>query len=240
MDKAGNRQHGPAGPTLFRQIAGRLVAFTLLFALCDVAIVVVTYSRRPESLAQELLTLEAERLRSAFAMTPAQLAGPPGADHWSARYIDPRNKVPAASAIGPDHTPGLLMDWTRRERIPGGFRISGVRSVIRDGQPHWLLMQFEANGIRPYVPVIANEIIEHVVMPLIPLAALLLVFNIVAVRRVLKPLKRAEAEVDALDPGIGGFTWIAWRDGRSRCHISPSRARPTSQPPSTAISDPVM
>jgi hypothetical protein len=61
MDKAGNSRKGPRGPTLFRQIATRLAAFTLLFALLDVVIVVITYSSQPESLAQELLTLEASK-----------------------------------------------------------------------------------------------------------------------------------------------------------------------------------
>ena len=63
MDKAGNNKHGPTGPTLFRQIATRLAAFTLLFAMLDVGIVVYSYSSQPESLAQELLTLEAKKGR---------------------------------------------------------------------------------------------------------------------------------------------------------------------------------
>jgi signal transduction histidine kinase len=200
MDRAGNSKRGPAGPTLFRQIATRLAAFTLLFALLDVGIVVFTYSSQPESLAQELLTLEASKAESATVLAPDLLVGPPGAEHWSARYIEPNADIPAAQPTRTDVPSGVLMDWTRRERITGGYRISGVRSVIRDGQQRWLFMRFEGDGIRPYVPVIVNEIIQHVVLPLIPLSLLLLLFNIFAVRRVLQPLRRAEAEVDALDP----------------------------------------
>ncbi len=196
MDKAGNRRKGPRGPTLFRQIATRLAAFTLLFALLDVAIVVITYSSQPESLAQELLTLEASKAQSGATPSLDLLAGPPGAEHWSVRFIDPQALRGSASPLAP----GTLMDWTRRERIPGGFRISGVRSVVHEGRQRWLFMQFEGDGIRPYVPVIVNEIVQHVVLPLIPLSLLLLIFNIVAVRRVLQPLRRAETEVDALDP----------------------------------------
>jgi signal transduction histidine kinase len=94
-----------------------------------------------------------------------------------------------------------LLDWTQRERIPGGYRITGVRLIEQHGRQRWLFMEFEAGDIWPYLPVIANEIVEHVVLPLIPLSLLLLLFNIFAVRRVLRPLQRAEAEVDALDPG---------------------------------------
>ncbi|SFN76136.1 Signal transduction histidine kinase [Thioclava dalianensis] len=64
-------------------------------------------------------------------------------------------------------------------------------------------MEFEGGGIRPYAPVIGNEIVQHVALPLIPLSVLMLLFNIVAVRRVLRPLRRAESEVDALDPENG-------------------------------------
>ncbi|MBY0305450.1 MAG: HAMP domain-containing histidine kinase [Sphingomonas sp.] len=188
MDRAGNSRKGPSGPTLFRQIATRLAAFTLLFALLDIGLVVVSYSRQPESLAQELLTLEAHRAENSADLT----IGPPGAEHWSARYIDP-------ATIAGQSRPGVLMDWTRRERIAGGFRISGVRTIDQDGRSRWLFMQFEGDGIAPYVPVIFNEIVQHVLLPLIPLSLLLLLFNIVAVRRVLQPLRRAEAEVDALD-----------------------------------------
>ncbi|PTS75725.1 two-component sensor histidine kinase [Sphingomonas sp. HMWF008] len=200
MDKAGNSKKGPVGPTLFRQIATRLAAFTLLFALLDVGIVIVTYSSQPESLAQELLTLEASKAERAAALGPALLTGPPGAEHWAARYIDPGAERPTTPLARDDAPGGILMDWTRRERIPGGYRISGVRSVVQNGQQRWLFMQFEGDGIRPYVPVIVNEIVQHVLLPLIPLSLLLLLFNIVAVRRVLQPLRRAEAEVDALDP----------------------------------------
>lgn len=188
---------------MFRQIATRLVGFTLLFALLDVAIVVFTYSSQPESLAQELLTLEAGKAQAATALAPDFLAGPPGAERWSARYVDQREDATALPVARSGAASGTLMDWTRRERIPGGYRISGVRSIVQDGRQRWLFMQFEGAGIRPYVPVIANEIVQHVALPLIPLSGLLLLFNIVAVRRVLTPLKRAEAEVDALDPENG-------------------------------------
>ncbi len=202
MDRAGNGKRSPAGPTLFRQIATRLAAFTLLFALLDVGIVVFTYSSQPESLAQELLTLEANKAERSTLLVPDQLAGPQGAEHWAARYVEPEAQAGMAASRSRAAAPaGVLMDWTRRESIRGGYRISGVRSVVQDGQQRWLFMQFEGDGIRPYMPVIANEIVQHVVLPLIPLSLLLLLFNIFAVRRVLRPLRRAEMEVDALDPG---------------------------------------
>ncbi len=181
------------GPSLFRQIARRLVVFTLIFALLDVVIVLVTYARQPESLAQELLGLEAQRISDldnlAKAMPPA------GTRNWSARFVQPDVDDDA-----------MLIDWTRREQIDGGYRISGVRRISgvpaldAGTSPRWLFLRFDAIGISPFLPVIRNELIEHVALPLVPLAGLLLLFNIVSVRRVLAPLRRAETEVDALDP----------------------------------------
>jgi len=120
---------------LFRQIATRLAAFTLLFALLDVGIVVITYSSRPESLAQELLTLEASKAEGASALAPDLLAGPPGAEQWAARYIDENANGPAARGSSMDAPNGVLMDWTRRERVPGGHRAGagGRHPNARDG-----------------------------------------------------------------------------------------------------------
>ncbi len=200
MDSAGNNRLGPRGPTLFRQIATRLAAFTLLFALLDIGIVVLTYSRQPESLAQELLTLEASKAQAGSALSPDLLAGPPGAERWSARYVEPGGPALGPAGVAASDGSSSLVDWTRREQIPGGYRVSGVRAIDRGSERRWLAMQFEGDGIRPYVPVIVNEIVQHVMLPLIPLSLMLLLFNIFAVRRVLEPLRRAEREVDALDP----------------------------------------
>lgn len=175
------------GPSLFRQIAQRLIVFTLIFALLDVVIVLVTYARQPESLAQELLGLEADRVASLD--DPAKAEPLAGMRNWSARLIKPLVNHDA-----------MLIDWTQREQIEGGYRISGTRPLGDGEDPRWLLIKFDAIGVRPFLPVIGNELIEHVALPLVPLAGLLLLFNIVSVRRTLAPLRRAEAEVDGLDP----------------------------------------
>ncbi|MBC7520203.1 MAG: HAMP domain-containing histidine kinase [Sandarakinorhabdus sp.] len=176
-----------AGPSLLRQITRRLVVFTLIFALLDVVIVLVTYARQPESLAQELLGLEAERV--ADLDDPAKAAPLAGTRNWSARLVSPNVDADA-----------ILMDWTQREQIEGGYRISGIRALDDDESPRWLLIRFDAIGVRPFLPVIRNELVEHVALPLVPLAGLLLLFNIISVRRTLAPLRRAESEVDSLDP----------------------------------------
>jgi signal transduction histidine kinase len=175
------------GPSLFRQIARRLAFYTLIFALLDVVIVIVTYARHPEALAQELLSLEADRV--AGLADPAAAGAQAGTHNWTARIVRPR-KVGDAE----------LLDWTLRERIDGGYRISGVRPLGDGAARRWILIRFDAIGVRPFVPVILDELADHVAVPLVPLSLLLLLFNIVSVRRTLAPLRRAETEVDALDP----------------------------------------
>ncbi|WCT75726.1 HAMP domain-containing sensor histidine kinase (plasmid) [Sphingomonas naphthae] len=187
----------PAGPSLFRQIAVRLAVLTLIFAVLNIAIVVVTYSRQPESLAQELLSLEADRI-AAGPQTADLHEGPPGSTHWLVHYLD------EPMVHDPDHNltheRRAMVDWTQRERTLAGYRITGVRTIVQNGQQRWVLMQFEGDGLRPYLPVIWNEILQHAVLPLVPLSLLMLAFNILAVRRVLDPLRLAEQEVDSLDP----------------------------------------
>jgi signal transduction histidine kinase len=198
MDATGRN----SGSSLFSQIAARLALFALLFALLDIAIVVITYVRDPESLAQELLTLEAGKIAALPPGSAEAYAGPAGATSWSIRVIDPTplpfddDDADGSAAFAA----GTLIDWTQRESLPNGYRITGVRSVKQGGQLHWLKMQLDVGGLRPFVPVIANELLEHVALPLVPLSLLMLSFNVLAVRRMLDPLRRAEDEVDRLDP----------------------------------------
>jgi signal transduction histidine kinase len=181
-------------PTLFRQIAVRLAALALIYALLNIAIVISTYSRQPESLAQELLSLEARRLEAWF---PGQErpSGPPGAREWFVEALD----APLLPADASTNSRGAsLVDWTQRERLGDGFRISGVRTITQNGEQRWLYMRFEGSGLRPYVPVLLSEILQHVALPLAPLSILMLAFAFIAVRQVLRPLRQAEREVNTL------------------------------------------
>jgi signal transduction histidine kinase len=191
------------GPSLFRQIATRLAFLTLVFAVLNIAIVLMTYSRLPEALAEEMLTLEANRISSHGQQPGSERQTTSSsqwtdASQWTVRYID----HPAVHVVNHANQPAPsdLIDWTQRERTPNGYRITGLRTVVENGTPRWLYLKFEGDGLRPYIPVILDEIWQHVALPLVPLAALMLAFNILAVRRVLNPLRRAEREADDLDP----------------------------------------
>lgn len=190
---AGRRK--AVGPTLIRQLTLRLIAFTFAFAILNIGLVVWTYVAQPEALGEQLLTLEASKIRKSPHLTPENLTGPDGAVRWSANFIDP-----TSPELGHQTGSGTLMDWTRRDRLDHGMRISGVRRVVVGEQPQWLWMEMEADSLRPYISVILNELLAHVAVPLIPLLGLMLTFNVIAVRQVLRPLHQAEKEIEVLDP----------------------------------------
>lgn len=188
--------------TLFRQIVVPLALATLVYALLNLAMVIVSYGRHSDLLADELLTYEAKQIASMSSQALENYPGPAGGTYWSARYLPAEsNDVAIVNDIASGSEPaGVLLDWTRREKLGEGIRITGVRSIGSGVNQRRLFMRFENQGLRAYVPVIGNEIVQHALVPLVPLVALLLLFNITAVRRVLTPLRRAEQEIDRLDP----------------------------------------
>lgn len=201
MNTLGTAKRREQPTSLLRQIVVPLALATLVFALLNLAMVIVTYSMQPYMLAEELLSYEAQQIADSYRHDLDSYPGPVGATHWSVRYLSADAKGMDSTAAAADTRPaGVLMDWTRREQLEQGVRMTGVRSIGTGEDQRWLFMRFETHGLRPYVPVIGGEIIQHAVLPLVPLVALLLLFNIVSVRRVLTPLRNAEKEIDRLDP----------------------------------------
>ena len=94
-----------------------------------------------------------------------------------------------------------VQSTTSREIHGKQFFLMGLRQVDLDGRPGWIGLAASGEGMRPFVPALLKEVRDHALLPLIPLSMLLLLFNMAVVRRMLKPLERAVAEADALDPG---------------------------------------
>ncbi|MDR3510641.1 MAG: HAMP domain-containing sensor histidine kinase [Caulobacteraceae bacterium] len=199
--------------TLFAQIATRLVLVAFAFAVLDIAIVIADYARDPQAMAEDFVTQQANRIEHSWraATRPgggpslAQLAAPAGVSDWTYVIID-RSRRPVVQAGDPSlidasgwPTPSTL-DWTRRDRVASGVQITGLRRFDGSLDQHWVLVAAETQGGVVYWPVIAGELVDHVAVPLAPLTALLLIFNIIVVRRMLGPLSVAAAEADKLDP----------------------------------------
>jgi len=188
-------------PSLFSQITLRLAICAFAFALVDVGIVVYTYLRQPQTLAQELLDLEVSHLDPAALPELPERANASASFRWTYKLVETL-PVDVAPMSGSNHA--RLIDWTKREEIPGGYMITGLRSLKRDGELFWIRLEFEGHGLAPFAEVIGREILQHVALPLVPLSILLLLFNALAVRSVMRPLFEAEQQALEMDPGIPG------------------------------------
>ncbi len=194
-------------------IARRLFSVALLFALLDIAFVVLTYVRDQEGLGQRLLTLQADEIAEAVTADGSRLRFDPshlyrepiGSAQLAFAVYDRRGREIAldgpwglAQALTPPIT--SVSSETRRDEHATGFFLHGARRVTAAGQPIWVVMNIQGEGLRPFWPVVANEVVEHVAVPLLPLVLLLLALNVVAVRQALNPLSAAAREVEALEP----------------------------------------
>ncbi|QXX76588.1 HAMP domain-containing sensor histidine kinase [Methylovirgula sp. HY1] len=194
-------------------ITRQLLGVVILFALLDIGFVLVTYMRDREGLGQRLLSLQADEIGAAITVAGAQVhfrparlnREPIGDARVAFAAFDRQGKEIARG--GPLELVQALMppitsvaSETRRDDHPNGFILRGVRKIVVQGQPFWIAITVEGQGLRPFWPVIRREMIEHVGVPLMPLASLLLMLNVAVVRRALKPLSMAVAEIEALKP----------------------------------------
>lgn len=192
---------------LFTQIALRLAVVTVLFMLLEIAIVVAMYSRDPDTLGADLISIEAQRIarlvdghEGTLSRAPLFADGAPRA----VAVFDAQGGLLLRENPGhlplPETALADLHSQTAREQRGEQFFISGVRRVEHGGQTLWVTLGITGQGFAPMVPALVKEVIDHALLPLIPLSLLLLVFNIAAVRRMLAPLERAMADAEALDP----------------------------------------
>jgi signal transduction histidine kinase len=201
-------------PGLFRQISIRLAALMAVFALLDVAIVVPMYAFDEQALAEDFIQQQAHRINHALGGVmprtgmPASLAAldtPGGVSDWKFAVVDDRRPTvvgPAAdsSSWTPELPGASTLDWTRRNAGPSGTLVSGARRFGSKAAPYWILIEAQVADSSAFWPVIGQELLEHVALPLVPLTLMLLLFSLQVVRRMLAPLESAAKEVDTLDP----------------------------------------
>ncbi len=185
-----------------------------LFALLDIAIVVPMYAFDQQALAEDFIEQQAHRIDRAIggsapkpgAETPlADLGDPIGVSSWNFAVVDERLR-PAMRSHGalatwtPEWPQASTLDWTRRNTGASGTLVTGARRFQGKAGPYWILVGANVSDSSAYWPVIGQELLEHVALPLVPLTVILLIFSVQVVRRMLAPLESAAREVDALDP----------------------------------------
>lgn len=207
MSEASGATPSRPPPRLFAQIALRLVAVTAAFAVLEILIVFALYIGDPETLSEDLVSMQAARVAAivrehGYEPLPAQLSG--GSPALAVAIYDQRGSPLLIS--NPAHWPlpraplGDLQSATTREMHGSLFFLSGIRRADIDGRPVGISIAISGRGLRPFLPALYKEVRDHVLVPLIPLAALLLLLNVIVVRRMLAPLERAMADANALDP----------------------------------------
>jgi two-component system, OmpR family, sensor kinase len=196
---------------LFYQIAIRLLVMAVLFVIVNLMIVVWLYANEPDQLDQDLLTLEAQRIVDTLRRAPAELdeLRPPGGPDTRHAFIvyGPGGRVVARHAEGdldPEagSPPPYRQTGTLREMRGERFLLTGSRKVMVGADAYWIRLAVVGEGFRPFLPAVGNEIVQHVLIPLVPLTILLLLFNFLVVRRTLEPLNSAVRDADALDPAV--------------------------------------
>jgi two-component system OmpR family sensor kinase len=196
------------GVRLFYQIASRLVVVAALFAVLEVAIVVVMYLDDVDTLSEDLISIESQRIAGLVALHGASAdAGDllTGSSTRAVVIFDGSGR--RLQVLNPGNIPlpvapqADVQSTTSRAIHDGQIVLTGIRRVELQGRPLWIGLAISGVGLRPLLPALYKEVIDHSLLPLIPLSMLLLLFNVAVVRRMLKPLERAVAEVDALEPG---------------------------------------
>ena len=207
MSDSTNFRSPEKGVRLFYQIALRLVAVAAIFAVLEVVIVVAMYVDDPETLSEDLVSVESRRIANLVAEYGVSANVPTLLRESSTRavaifdssgnrlLVDNPGRLPLPGPPVAD-----VQSSTSRETHGKQFFLTGIRRIDIDGRPLWIALAISGEGLRPFVPALYKEVCDHALLPLIPLSMLLLLFNVVVVRRMLKPLERAVVEVDALDP----------------------------------------
>lgn len=198
----------PASRSLVRQISVRLVVAALAVSLVEILAVLLIYSGNRAKLAEQLLTSQSERILDVLSNSNgaierlAQLPPPYGADDWSFTVRDDAGKLIYERTPQPNSTiepreARTDHDWTQRTQQGDRELLYGARHLADD---YWVTMGITGAWLPLFGPVFMREAYTHVIVPVAPVTILVLLLNVYIVRRMLAPLSRSAAEVDALDP----------------------------------------
>ena len=193
----------PAGPGLFGQIAATLGLLIIAFAVFNAVLVMALYAADRSQLARDMVRIEAARIvRDHSEGRPPRR--PRGATDWRWTLLDAGGQAIGSGGdpalASPSPSPIGAVDWTSFQETPAGVQIAGATKVEDGHGDRWVGLVISAKSDAIFARAITTELLEHVVLPIAPLAALLLAFSLWQVRRLTRPLREAAAEVDALDP----------------------------------------
>jgi signal transduction histidine kinase len=208
-------------PSVTRLITRRLILVAGLLMVVQVILVAMHYGLDGKRLGVRVAMREAERIADHIALSPAgapTLALPEEhseryqrhGDSYAFRVIDADGVEIAgmnqALFTVPLPDPAIAPDlFWRIVPTSGGETRVLVQRFDRISQGLLVAIAVAADPDRLAWAALLHEVIDHVAIPMVPLALLLLAVNVYAVRRSLHPLARAAQEAATLDARRGGL-----------------------------------
>lgn len=200
---------------LRRLVAWRLALATLIAVLIQVALVIAEYWLERNALSSLVLEQQADLIADALHVEHGSVVFAPSPS-LSAPYQNyPQNyafQVLSASGsvlaqvntrlhaadFGPLSGP-TQETWSIRQTATGPvYVLSKLATTGGNDVLVRVLMAGDPAGL--YRSALLHEVMEHIALPMGPLAALILIVNFLAVGQVLRPLERVAAAARAIDP----------------------------------------
>ena len=211
-----------------RLITRRLVLVALLLMVVQVLLVAMHYGWDGKRLGVRVAAREAERIADHVMLDPAGAPVLAIPEAHAERYRQHptayafRVMDGSGTAIATMNPALLTLPLPEAATAPDLF----WRTVpTPDGETRVLVQRFDrvSPGLSVAIAIAADpnrlawaallhEVVDHVAVPMVPLALLLLAVNVYAVRRSLQPLARAAQEATALDAQRGGLRLSAGED----------------------------
>lgn len=201
---------GTAQGRLSSRISRQLALAALLAAVFEIAIVFMLYSADRQKLGEQLISRQARRIAAILtvdgprAATLGKLASPTGAQSFAFSIYDSAGErlfaTPEKAGNPSTDLPVLEnANSTRALGVPG-TAISGVRLISGNGRQYAVAITITGDEPKLFLPVFAEEALDHVILPLVPLTTLLLIVNIIIVRCGLAPLTIAAKQAEQIGP----------------------------------------
>ena len=207
-----------AAPSLVHTLTLRLVLITTLAMALQAAIVAVRDYYNGTDFLSSYVRRAATAIGDEVSLRPVD-GNPAGSSRWLRHYVG--GPAPAAYAMRvvasdgtviAEHNGGLIRShspWTNETferqdfwltRLDPGKRmhVAGGMKTLRDGRDLWVEVATLGDPGDTYLYVMAVEILDDVLLPLIPLMVMSVGVIVLSVRRSLRPLSLAARRADAI------------------------------------------
>lgn len=197
-------------------VAWRIVGFATVAMIVQLFAVLWEYGSEPQNLARLMLERETSALAAGLTVAsgrlgyelPASLAGRYAREDsgYVARVRTPSGVIlfSHCGASCEDHFLPLDLDppsfWMRTLRQGYPLSFAGGRTVLVDGRSAFIEMEVERDPESAVWRVLANEVTEHMLVPMSLTLVFVLGATLLSIRAALRPVREAAAAAERLEP----------------------------------------